>query len=185
MRNLMRPIDYMEPSGIDYSLIEPGVRSLVREMNNIPFIETVSSCEGHVGQDIFKDARPDEGHTFITGGHVAFDVLPGSLKAEGFLGEVSDLSNRAGFSSFKEVGFGKESVFMVNFDTTHVGGHVSDLVSERKIEESDSDEVRLRKSFQVEAKAARERKEKYVEFWGEMEKIARKYSAGEKPARKI
>ena len=170
---MMRPIDYMEPSGIDYSLIEPGVRSLVRQMNEVPFVETVSSCEGHVGSDIFKGATPDEGHTFITGGHMAFDVLPGSVRTEGFLGEVSELANKTGFSSFREVGFGKESVYMVNFDTTHVGGHVSDLVSQRKIEESDSDEVRLRKSFQVKIEAANERKERYIEFWGEMEKIAK------------
>ncbi|MBI4894585.1 MAG: hypothetical protein HY833_02530 [Candidatus Aenigmarchaeota archaeon] len=175
MSSLMRPVDYMEPGRMDYSLIEPGVRELVRQLNEISFVETVSSCEGHVGDTIFKGATPDPGFTFINGGHMAFDILP-SPRSEKFLGEVSELARSRGFSSFKEVGFGGESVYMVNFDTTHVGGHVSDLAGKEKIEDSDDNEERVRKSFQVETKAAGVRKGEYQDFWRELGKIARKYS---------
>jgi hypothetical protein len=174
----MKPVDYMEPGKMDYDLIEPGIRGLVRQMNAVPFIETVSSCEGHVGDFLFKGASPEAGFTFINGGHIAFDVLP-SPKAEGFLGEVGELAKSRSFSSLKEVGMGEESVYMVNFDTTHVGGHVSDLVKKKGIEDSDDNEERVRKSFQVDTTAAGRRKWEYQDFWGEMEKIAKKYSEKE------
>jgi len=176
MRRLLKPIDYMDPHVIDYNLIEPGIRDLVRQMNEVPFVDTVSSCEGHVGDTIFKGASPDPGFTFINGGHIAFDANPSHVGSEGFMREVGELAKSRSFSSFKDVEVGKERLHVVGFDTSPAGGHVSDLVRKQLIEDLDSNEVRLRKSLQVERSAAMQRKEEYQQFWAEMETIARKYS---------
>lgn len=176
MRSLLRPIDYMESEKIDYNMIEPGIRSLVEQMNKIPFIETVSSCEGHMGDSIFEGFAPDPGFTFMNGGHIAFDIEAGHLESAGFAKEVSELTKRNGFSAFNDVEVGPEHVHMVSFNTSYMGGHISDLARHEKMEESDSVEIRLRKSCQVDTAAAEKRKLEYKKFWSELENIAKKYS---------
>ncbi len=176
MRFPLRPVDYMDPREMDYGMIEPGIRELVKQMNEVPFVETVSSCEGHLGDKIFKDASPDPGFTFISGGHIAFDLKPGHPDSDKFMREIGELAGSRSFSSLKDVEFGMETLHVVGFDTSPTGGHVSNLVRKQMIEDMDSNEVRLRKSLQVERVAAAERKEEYQKFWAEMSGIAKKYS---------
>ena len=50
-RAVLRPtfadVQAMHPWFLDYEQLEPGVRELVRTLNQTDLVETLSSCEGH------------------------------------------------------------------------------------------------------------------------------------------
>ena len=50
-RAVLRPtfadVQAMHPWFLDYEHLEPGVRELVRTLNQTDLVETLSSCEGH------------------------------------------------------------------------------------------------------------------------------------------
>lgn len=174
--SLFRPVDYMEPGNIDYSLIEPGMRSLVRKMNGIPFLKTVSSCEGHMQELLFGKFKPDAGHVFLDGGHIAFDMDTGDARSAEFVKDVVELTGRFKFAVLDEVSFGPEHVHMIRFNTTFLGGFRSDLAKNANEADSDSEEIRWRNRYQIDLASAQQRKQEYDLFWKELEAIATKYS---------
>jgi hypothetical protein len=48
----------MHPWFLDYSLLEPRIRELVRALNQTDLVETLSSCEGHPESPLCRVTRP-------------------------------------------------------------------------------------------------------------------------------
>ena len=47
LRSTLVDVQAMHPWFLDYEQLEPGVRELVRTLNQTDLVETLSSCEGH------------------------------------------------------------------------------------------------------------------------------------------
>jgi len=66
----------MNKPDINYAKIDPGIRGLVRILNQIPFVATLDSCEGHLKAKIvdtrYDEIKPDKGHKFLYGGFSRF-----------------------------------------------------------------------------------------------------------------
>ncbi len=64
--------------GIDGYFIEPKIAKLVDLLNEIPYLETVSSCEGHFPKEI----ELDENHSIEVDqyAHVLFDIAENKEK---------------------------------------------------------------------------------------------------------
>jgi hypothetical protein len=79
---------------IDYSSIDNGIVDLVRRLNEIDFVGTLTSCSGHV-RDNFRDIFSKDGFCFLCPGFLEIEVLK-DKKSREFIRKLKSLDFRNG-----------------------------------------------------------------------------------------
>jgi len=169
------PVNYMEPKGMDYSKIELGVREAVRSLNSIPFVETVSSCEGHVLKKL-HGYKCDPGFLFLEEGHIGMYIDETDKRSAVFIKDISLVVGKYHFANFGKI-------YMKNFDgpygiglnSAFMGVPPFDLAEQDRAVETDPIDVIYKKARQAKASLIRERKIEYQNLWKEVEIMARKH----------
>lgn len=164
----------MKKEPINYSAIDPGIRDLVSILNEIPFVRTQESCEGHLRDNLeFECVYPDQGHKFLSGGAVIMKVDRRYKLAGEFLKEIKHLESRYSFVELSEhhcndPGCAIENSFTLDLDYT-------DLTHPELIDVKGSFEQVVKKRYQVATKVGERRVAKYKQVWSEFFAIAQKY----------
>lgn len=164
----------MTKSRINYGKIDYNVRTLVRRLNEIPFIATQSICEGHLRDDSgWTGFLPDDGHKFLYGGDVIFSVDKNHERARRFLTDVKDLETRYGFVDLhvhhcRSDGCSIEGSRVLDLD-------YSDLTHSETILEGDTLEVMIKKRHQVAIPVGEQRIREYGLVWSDLLNIANRY----------
>lgn len=183
----LKPADYMRPGKIDYRKIDPGVRDVVRELNRIPFVRTVASCEGHVMKR-WEKYRADDGCLFLYQGFVGMDIDERDEHARCFITDVAEMTRKYPFANFGKIYRGSavegpdgrasgriKSVYgshVLAFNTAHSGVYPFDLGRAHEIRGTDTEEVISKKLLQADEESVRKRKAQYQEVWRNLGIIA-------------
>lgn len=176
-KGFVAPVDYMSPGEIDHRKIERDVRGAVREINALPFVKTISSCEGHITKLLFDSYRPDPDHAFMWGGHLGMEVDCEREISGKFLSDVLDLTKKYPFSGMGHAtSFGDASTYILSFNSHYIMGMDFDLGHPELVKDSYSEEIKWRVGTQVDMQSAKRRKTEYKNFWKDLEEVARKYS---------
>ena len=164
----------MKKEQIDYSQIDVGIRDLVSILNGIPFIQTQSSCEGHLRDDSgWTGILPDGGHKFLYGGDMIFRVDRRYKLAREFLREVKNLHTNYSFVELNE--------HHCNNSGCNMGGSkildldYSDLTHPELINGKDDLEQMVKKRYQVPTAVGEKRLAEYKQVWSDFLVIAKKY----------
>jgi hypothetical protein len=164
---------------IDYCNIDPGIKDLVSILNEIPFIQTQGSGEGHLSNDsdwpgVLPGVLPDKGYKFLHDGELIFRVDRRYRLAREFLREVERLPTYYSFVVFTEHHCGNskciiEGSKVLRFDNT-------DLTHPELIDEKDDYGQRIKKRFQVPTVVGEKRLAEYKQVWSDFHVIDKKYS---------
>jgi len=153
---------------IDYSKIDEGVRDLVHILNDIPFVETVASCEGHLRFDCgFPGIHPDKGCGFLYDGNMLFNMDESHPESKDFIKDVKRLENKYCFVDFASPDDD------IDYYTLFVDQ--SDLTQEDTINDNDSFKTMIRKRHQVPIEVGEKRVKDYKQVWSDFIEIAKKY----------
>ena len=158
----------------DYEEIDAGIRELVAALNEIPFVSTQASCEGHLtDRPGYGGICPDKGHKFMYSGDMIFKVDLKQPDSKNFLSEVKQLERKYNFVELRQHYCGDETCCIR-------GSHVlnldcCDLTHPRTIKDDDSLEVMIKKRHQVEDSAGLQRMKDFQSAWKDFLEIAKKY----------
>lgn len=166
----------MEKPQIDYEKVDAGVRDLVRKLNELPFVATISSCEGHLkeraGWPNIRIVEPDKSYIFIRAGTLVFKIDKQHKEAQKFLEDIANLREKYPFIKLERLGRSNEIAYYLGY---------SDLPSSFQIKDEPSiDDITfvdfvLKKEFQVDEIAGRKRIEDYKKVWADLQAIVDKY----------
>jgi hypothetical protein len=155
---------------VDYSKIDEGVRDLVHILNDIPFVETVASCEGHLRFDCgFPGIYPDKGCGFLYDGSMLFNMDESHPESKNFIKDVKNLENKYCFVDFA----GPDG----DVDCYSLFVDPSDLTQEKMINDNDSFRKTICKQYQVPIAVGEKRVKEYKQVWSDFLEIAKKYVA--------
>ncbi len=181
------PIRFQNKSGINYSDIDDGIRGLIRSMNQVPFLRTLSCCQGHIREQFsstFPDhpdsqaiGLPNPGYTYLFEGYIACCIDDSFSQVRDFQYEISHnlfpkhphVVARRGYNPFtRELDnyLPSELEFELWIDA-------SDLTE--KVLPGDKNFVRWRKSHHVRRDLAEARLEEHWAVWKELHQIVEKY----------
>lgn len=159
---------------IDYSTIDEGIRDLVRTLNRIPFVATSSSCEWHLTDYMHQIATPDIGHIFLDSGHIFFNLDKRYKQGGPFLGEVRRLAASYPFAELTEHHCSESHCDIEGHQMFTVYPKV--LTPHEIAREDNTLEIRLKRFYQLELKAAQKRVVEYNRVWCDFLEIAKKYA---------
>lgn len=183
----------MKKPPINYSQIDAGVRDLVRLLNEIPFVATESSCEGHLryfgfvfskqptsmrtahGEKIFADY----GYVFVTGGHVLFRCDKRYIQARVFLSDLEELAKKYDFLNIEACSYKRTKCYSVSTYTPVKPEIIADLVDEDI--PFDVRKTKAKQFWQVKLAEGQKRLEEFKKVRNDLEEIAGKYARSQKP----
>src|SRR3989344_1478188 len=169
----------MEKPKINYQEIDAGIRDLVRLLNEVPFLATESSCEGHLKYNI-GPAYAYPGHAFIDSGHIMFWLDNSYTSTELFLHDLTHLVKQYDFLDLREHHCYKGKDCSID-GIKHLDlGHL-DLTHVDTIKDSDTLETMIKKRRQVPEHVGEKRIAEYAQVWHELAEIARRYAPNPAP----
>ena len=164
----------MDKSDINYQKIDKGIRDLVRTLNQIPCVTTQASCEGHLREDSgWTGFLPDQGHKFLYGGDMIFQVNRQHPDSTRFLDDVQQVERRYSFVGLHEHRCREEDCSIEGSRVLDLG--YSDLTHPETIKERDSLEVMIKKRHQVETSIGMQRVRDYQKVWRDFLAVAERY----------
>jgi len=165
-----------------YEGLDPEVREVVRALNEIPFTSTHeegfgTSCAGHLLGEISLygiRTKPDNGYTFITGGHVCFYITKKDPRAKVFMDELETMVNQYSFANLSEVKL--HYSMLIPFDSCQeVTFGFRDLIQRKTIKKSDTQWEKDKKRIQIKPEEGIKRKEEFNQMLHEFLEIATEY----------
>jgi|SRR3989344_388754 len=159
---------------IDYVEVDPDIRDLVYAMNELPFVATQSSCQGHLADSSTGyDILPDEGHKFMKGGSLIFRVDHRYGKSRPFLANVKGLEEKYHFVSLHQHELTDPAVirgvYVLDLDC-------SDLTQAYLIDaENDPFDILYKKRCQVPTDMGRRRLEEFGRVWPDLATVVEGY----------
>ena len=102
---------------IDYSIIDKGIVDLVRRLNQIDFISTLTSSEGHV-RDNYRKLVADSGFCFLYPSYLELEIFEHERSSE-FIDLLKELESRNSFVYLDyDIDWDKsnEGVYSIDFD---------------------------------------------------------------------
>lgn len=158
---------------INYAEIDSDIRSLVRSLNEIPFVATLASCQGHLKDKGLCDVVADEGHKFLYAGDIIFSVDESHTLSKGFLDEIGGLKANYDFVDLEWHYCNQEDCPMEGTYFLNLG--FSDLTLAEQVSPTDNIETQIKKKTQVETDIGLKRINAYRRVWNDIQRIAEKY----------
>ena len=157
---------------IDYSDIDDGIKDLVRTLNDIPFVETINSCEGHLRTVFpYEQIYPDKGDIFLTQGCMLFTIDEEHSKAQDLIDDLNSLADKYAFTKFNPNNPEEDEEKNFFF---YMDGH--DLRTYEERPDRGVVENHMRSLYQVPKEAGEKRKQEYDAVWDEFLEIAKDYT---------
>ena len=171
---LQKPIVF-EKENIDYEYerIDKNIKELIRRLNKIPFVSTVSSCEGHL-KDHLNVNISDRGCMFIMPGHIIFNMDKTNSQWQVFLGKVNKLVKKYPFAEINVHHCENEGCRIEGAQCLDL--NVYDLTHPETIVGTDSLETMEKKRYQVKIPIGKGRINEFHRFWSKLDKIAGEFS---------
>ena len=151
--------------------LDIGIKDLVVSLNEIPFVETIESCSGHLedelkvlyeGKNYLVKAHPRM--KFMRLGALLFNVNEKHEKCNYFLYEVEKLSNKYKFVKYFE-NKGHQCFFLEHYDLTDY----------QLVNNNDSVITYVKKCHQVDKEDGIKRINEFNLIWQDFLEIANKY----------
>lgn len=164
----------MKREQIDYSEIDSGIRDLVSILNEIPFVRTQSSCEGHLRDySGWTNIHPDQSHKFLNSGTMIFRVDRRYKLANELIREIRELESKYPFVELTkhhcdEPGCSIEGSQVLDLD-------YSDLTHPELINGKDDLEQMVKKRHQVQTEVGERRVAEYKQVWSDFLVMAKRY----------
>ncbi|MBR9704029.1 hypothetical protein GOV12_01350 [Candidatus Pacearchaeota archaeon] len=164
----------MDNLDINYQEIDEGIRDLVCTLNQIQYVTTQTSCEGHLRDDSGRtEFFPDQGHKFLYRGDMIFKVDVQHPNAQQFLSDVQQLKRRYFFVELYEHHCGDEDCSIEGYQVLNLG--YCDLIRPKTINNYDILEVIVKKKHQVKTSVGMHRIRDYQRVWTDFLAIAERY----------
>ncbi|MBI1969726.1 hypothetical protein HYS48_03440 [Candidatus Woesearchaeota archaeon] len=161
----------MDKQSINYGEIDEGIRDLVQKLNDIPFVATQSSCEGHIRPSM-ADIFPDEGHALLDGGHIIFRVDRRYKGGRHFLEEMARLPETYPFVAL-HVHHCKE--FPCEIEGSHSISLGCEDLTDSEAFQGDTLEAHIKRRFQVPTQQGYQRLQEFRGVWANVLTIAERY----------
>jgi hypothetical protein len=169
-----RKLVVFEKRDVNYEEIDANVRGLIRRLNKIPFVSTVSSCEGHLLDEYYMtETIPDNGCMFIIPGHIIFDIDRANPQWQVFFEKVKGLVDKYPFAEIREHHCNEEECKIEGFQCLNLDSE--DLTCPETIVESDTLETMVKKRYQVKTPIGKKRIKEFRRFWSELNEIAEEF----------
>lgn len=149
---------------INYSEIDSGIRELVQKLNELPFVSTIGSCEGHLRNQAY-DVLPEAGHSFIFNGDLIFFADKTNPKTSTLKEKINQLIEKYPFVSIHEHHCDEEDCSIEGAQCIDLD--YSDLTHIEDIADTDSLENMVLKRHQVPTETGQERIEAFHQFWSD------------------
>ncbi len=170
----------MLPEGLNLEDVDPGIRDLVVAINELPFVETLSSYEGNVksytgraerygAREIGRDGRK---HIYFMNGYLTFQTDDSNMSAPLFIGQVEDLANQYHFAHFRPKHATTPEEYNYKYEFKFPLGTGSEYALELTANDIDYGD----------SPAFQGRKQDFNAVWKEFARICRDYSSGIYPS---
>jgi len=156
--------------------VDAGIRDLVSILNAIPFVETESSCEGHL-----RDVKgmgcltvfPDKDHKFLDSGDLIFRVDRRYKLTKEFLIDLKNLRNKYPFVNLSEHHCDTYKCRIEGFQSLYLD--FADLTNQELCTKTDDFELQTKQLFQVPTEVGEKRIAEFKQAWSDCLAIAIKY----------
>ena len=171
------------------------MRDLVRLLNEIPFIATESSCEGHLRNSTFvfvpsksptrrtahgEKVFADKGYAFVDGGHIMFRCDKRYNHAKAFLSDLEGLAEKYDFFSIRVCPSKQARYYLLRTDIpvkpeTIANFVVADIPF-------DAYKTKTKQFHQVKIAEGQNRRDEFEKCWRDVREITKKYIPNQKLA---
>ena len=184
----------MKRPQINYFEIDAGIRDLVHLLNEIPFIATESSCEGHCRNSTFvvvpskqstrrtahgEKVFADKGCAFVDGGHIMFRCDKRYNSAEAFLSDLEELAKKYDFFGIRVCPSMQARYYLVRTDDV--------LAPPGKMAKPEANDIsfdiyktKVKQFWQVKIADGQNRLNEFKKAWRDVEEITKKYIPSQK-----
>lgn len=176
----------MKKSQINYKEIDSGIRDLVGLLNEIPFVATESSCEGHLRPSVFVFSKQptsqrtahgekvfaDSGYGFIDGGHIMLRCDRKNRHAKTFLNDLEELAKKYDFFSIYARQSRQARYYFLRTDTPATPEITANLVADIPF---DVRKTKAKQICQVKLAEGQKRLKEFEKAWNDVREIAKKY----------
>ena len=162
--------------------LDEDIGPLIYTLFKLDFIQTYWSCSGHIGDSLMDVGYSSDKNCYVYHcGYLFFTMTKNSSSAQNFLQELAQLINNYSFASLKHKNTNEYQIFL----------EMQDLVDSQKIKQYNEEQEQKkqeksifdilstrpepRKDCEIKKSIAKKRYKQFVEFWNQLNTIAKKY----------